>query len=138
MNEPKFFSEEWCQFALKAEQAESTRIMKALKKPHTFTHVLAFEVADRPALKCHVKYEAGRTTVWTATDLFDEAEVWARFRADLEHYQEAASGRTPAANLVMAGKMRLVKGTMKDAVENAQSLTLLVRCWGNVPTDWDV
>jgi hypothetical protein len=138
MSDPTFFSEEWCQFALKAEQADSTKIMKALKNPKTFTHVLAFEVADRPGVQTHLKYDAGRATAWTALDLFDESEVWARFRANLEHFQEAASGKTPAANLVMSGKMRLVKGTMKDAVENAQSLTLLVRSWGTVPTDWGI
>ena len=38
----------------------------------------------------------------------------------------------------MAGKMRIVKGTMKDAIENAKSLTLFMRSWGNVPTDWNV
>ncbi len=138
MSESKFFSEEWCQLAMKAEQAESARMQKAFKNPRTFSHVLAFEVADRPGILCHVKYEAGRTTAWTCTDLYPEDEVWARFRANLEHFQEGASGKTPAANLVMAGKMRLTKGTMKDAVENAQSLSLLVRTWGNVPTDWEI
>ena len=138
MTTPKFFSEEWCRLATEAERAASARIMKALKHPRTFTHVLAFEVADRPGVLSHVKYEEGRLTAWTSTDLFEETEVWARFHANKEHYEQAANGTVPAANLVMGGKMRLLKGTMKDAVENAQAITLFLRSWGNVPTDWDV
>jgi hypothetical protein len=33
--------------------------------------------------------------------------------------------------------MRLVKGSMKDAIANAEALNVIVRNWGKVPTDWD-
>lgn len=138
MSEPKFFSEEWCREATKVEHARSDELVKILKNPATFTHVLAFEVADRPGVVVHGQYVEGRPTAWTSENLFPEDEIWAQFKAKLEHFQEALSGKTPGAHLVMGGKMRLVKGSMKDAVENAEPLNLLMRLWGTVPTDWDI
>jgi hypothetical protein len=38
----------------------------------------------------------------------------------------------------MAGKVRLTRGTMKNAIENARALNVLVGAWGDLPTDWDV
>ena len=133
----KFFSEAWVNEAHKVEQQIGDRLLKAFKNPATFDHVLAFEVADHPTLTTHLEYVGGRSVAWTATDLFPEDQVWARFRANLEHWREAAEGKTPAANLIMAGKMRLTKGTMKAAVENAEPLNILVRSFGEVDTDWE-
>jgi putative sterol carrier protein len=138
MSEPKFFSEEWCREALKLEEAHNPEMRKTLKNPDTFSHVLGFEVADRPGVIVHGQYVEGRPAVWTSENLFPDDQIWAAFRANLEHFQEAVSGKTPAASLVMGGKIRLVRGSMKDAIENAQPLNLLMRLWGTVPTDWDI
>ena len=131
----KFFSDEWCAAALANRDGDGER--KATKDPDTFTHVLAFEVTDRPELVTHLQYAAGNAVKFSASDLVEEDQVWARFKAKAEHFREAAEGRTPAANLVMRGSMRLAKGAMKDAIENAEALNVIVRNWGNVPTDWD-
>src|ERR1700761_1570598 len=113
----KFFSHRWCAQALEAENAASTEIMKRLRKPAEFSHVLALEIADRPGLETHLRYQQGRCVEW-APKLCSEVEVWARFSASLENWQKAATGQAKASNLVMAGKMKLTKGAMKDAVEN--------------------
>jgi hypothetical protein len=133
----QFFSEAWCDEALKAERAAAPDIYKRFKKPAEFTHVLALEVADRPDLITHVEYVEGRSTVWT-TRLFDEDRIWARFTANLEAWRTAAEGGAKASNLVMAGRMKLTKGGMKDALENAAPFDRLVQCFGAVPTAWDV
>lgn len=138
----KFFSEEWCAAALAAHEGElAAREAKAVKDPANFDHIIAFEVTDRPDLVTHLEYVGARAASWRSADaanLFDEDRVWARFRGKAEHFREAAEGKTPAANLVMAGKVRLVKGAMKDAIENAQALNIILRAWGDLPTGWDV
>ena len=84
------------------------------------------------------KIVAGHVVSWTASNFFDEDQIFAAFHATIDHFREAAEGRTPAANLVMGGKMKLVRGTMKDAIENARALNVLIGAWGDLPTDWDV
>jgi putative sterol carrier protein len=133
----KFFSDGWCATALAAESAASTEIMKRLKKPSEFTHVLALEVSDRPGLETQLRYEQGRCVAW-GPKLCAEDEVWARFSASLENWHKAGTGQAKASNLVMAGKMKLTKGAMKDAVENAAPFDRLVQCFTVVDTDWDV
>jgi hypothetical protein len=135
----KFFSDEWCAAAAAAHHGElAVRQAKALKDPANFNRVLAFGVTDRPDLISHVEVVAGRVVSWSATNLFPEDQIFASFQGKVEHFREAAEGETPAANLVMGGKVRLVKGTMKDAIENARALNVLIGAWGDLPTDWDV
>ena len=135
----KFFSDEWCAAAAAAHHGElAVRQAKALKDPANFNRVLAFGVTDRPDLISHVEVVAGRVVSWSATNLFPEDQVFASFQGKVEHFREAAEGKTPAANLVMGGKVRLVKGSMKDAIENARALNVLIGAWGDLPTDWDV
>jgi hypothetical protein len=135
----KFFSDEWCGAAAAAHHGDlAVRQSKALKDPVNFTHVIAFGVTDRPDLISHVQIVGGRVVSWSATNLYPEDEVWVRFQGKVEHFRDAAEGRTPAANLVMGGKVRLAKGTMKDAIENAKALNVLIGAWGDLPTDWDV
>jgi hypothetical protein len=38
----------------------------------------------------------------------------------------------------MAGKMKLTKGRMKDALENAAPVDRLIQCFTAIDTDWDV
>ena len=116
----------------------AVRQAKALKDPANFNRVLAFGVTGRPDLISHVEVVAGRVVNWSATNLYPEDQIFASFQGKVEHFREAAEGKTPAANLVMGGKVRLVKGTMKDAIENARALNVLIGAWGDLPTDWDV
>lgn len=135
----KFFSEEWCAAAAAAHQGElAVRQSKALKDPANFNRILGFGVTDRPDLVTQVEVVAGRVVSWSATNLHPEDQVFASFQGKVEHFREAAEGGTPAANLVMGGKVRLVRGTMKDAIENARALNVLIGAWGDLPTDWDV
>lgn len=138
MTDLKFFSEEWCAEATRVEQIRSDEVVKTFKNPAKFNHVLAFAVADRPGVFAQAEYVEGRLKAWTSGSLYSDDEVWSSFRANLEHYQEATSGKTEPTKLFMGGKIRLVKGTMKDAMENAKALDLLMKIWGTVPTDWDI
>ncbi len=135
----KFFSEEWCAAAAAAHHGElAVRQAKALRDPAKATYILAFEVVDRPDLVTHVEIVAGHVKSWTATNLYAEDQIFASFLGTIEHYRDAAEGKTPAANLVMGGKVRLTRGTMKNAIENARALNVLLGAWGDLPTDWDV
>jgi hypothetical protein len=73
MSSVKFFSERWCEEALRAETAHD-RLLKAFKDPKTFTHVLAFELTDRPRLVSLLKYVERRPVAWTSTELSAEDE----------------------------------------------------------------
>jgi hypothetical protein len=135
----KFFSEEWCAAAAAAHHGElAVRQAKALRDPASATYIIAFEVVDRPDLVTHVEIVAGHVESWTATNLYPEDKIFASFLGAIDHFRDAAEGRTPAANLVMGGKVRLTRGTMKNAIENARALNVLVGAWGDLPTDWDV
>jgi hypothetical protein len=135
----KFFSDEWCAAAVAAHHGDlAVRQAKALKDPANFNRILAFGVTDRPGLISHVEVVAGRVVNWSATNLYPEDQIFASFQGKVEHFREGAEGKTPAANLVMGGKVRLVKGTMKEAIENARALNVLIGAWGDLPTDWDV
>jgi hypothetical protein len=119
----KFFSDEWCAAAAAAHQSElAVRQAKALKDPANFNRILAFGVTDRPDLTSHVEIVAGRVVSWSATNLFPDDQIFASFQGKVEHFRE----------------VRLVKGTMKDAIENARALNVLIGAWGDLPTDWDV
>lgn len=138
-NELKVFSEEWCAAVVAAHPGElAEQARKGLKDPANFNNILAFEVSDRPDLTNHAEIVNGYVANWTATNLFPEDEIFASFQGTLETYREAAEGKTPAANLVMGGKLRLIRGTMKDAIENARALNVMIAAWGDMPIDWDV
>lgn len=137
MSELKFFSEEWCEQALIAEREAAVAIYNGFKDATTFTHVLALECIDRPDLITHIQYVQGKSVKWT-TNLFPEDEVWARFRAKVEHWRQAAEGVKPGSDLIMAGRIKLAKGTMTSAVENAGAFNNFVASWGKVSTDWNV
>ena len=130
-----FFSPAWCAQALRAENDATAEIYKRFRKPTEFTHVLALEVADRPGLVSHIEYKEGRAVAWTAGS-YPEEQVWARFIGNLEDWRAGAEGQAKASNLVMAGRLKLTKGAMKDALENAAPFDRLVQCFGVVPTDW--
>jgi len=132
-----FFSPAWCDEALVAENAATKEIYKRFRKPAEFTHVLALEVTDRPGVLSHVEYVEGRAVAWLSGP-YDEDKVWARFSGNLDAWRTAADGEAKASNLVMAGKLKLTKGAMKDALENAAPFDRLVQCFGAVATDWDV
>jgi hypothetical protein len=138
MTEHKFFSEDWCQVALKTEQALTEEMLREVKGFDKFSHIMAFEVADRPGVIVHGEYIEGHIQTWTAENLFPEDKVWVMFKGKLANFQEAVTGNSTTLSLVMKQKLRLVKGSMKDSIENAPAMDRLLRHWGTVPTDWDI
>lgn len=134
----KFFSQAWVDKALEVERSAGDETYRRFKDGAAFTHVLALEVTDHPGVVTHIRYVAGRSEVWTATNLFSEDDVWARFTADLEHWRAGAEGKAKASSLVMGGKIKLTKGAMKDLVENAAAFDGLVQAFGGVDTAWDI
>lgn len=132
----KFFSPQWCAQALSAENAASAEIISGFKEA-SFTHVLAFEVSDRPDVVSYLRYEEGKCVAWT-TDLFREDDVWLRFSAPLDQWRNASSGSPTASKLMMIGKMKLTKGALKDAIANKDPLDRIVLCFNAVDTDWQV
>jgi len=132
-----FFSPEWCAQALDAEHAASPEITTLFKDASAFTHVLALEVADRPDVVVHLNYEAGTCMALTA-NRYPEDEVWVRFSAGLEHWQQAVSGSVTASKLVMTGKMKLAKGALKDVIANQAAFDRIVACFGAVDTNWQI
>ena len=133
----QFFSPEWCAQALSAENAASPEILSRFKEASAFTHVLALEVSDRPDVVSHLRYEEGRCVAWTA-NLYPEDEVWVRFSAPLEQWQNAASGAATASKLVMTGKMKLTKGALKDVIANQAAFDRIVQCFSTIDTDWQI
>lgn len=133
----KFFSPEWCAQALSAENAVSAEITSLFKDASAFTHVLVFEVSDRPDVVSHLRYEGGKCVAWTAGDC-PEDEVWLRFSAPLDQWRNASAGSPAASKLMMIGKMKLTKGALGDAIANKDALDRVVRCGDAVDTDWQV
>jgi len=138
MTEHKFFSEEWCQEALKSEQVLTEEMLKEVKGFNKFTHIMGFEVIGRPGMVVQGDYIEGRIQSWTSKNLVPEDKVWLLFRARLEHFREAVTGNSPTLNLVMRGKLRLAKGSMKESLESTPAMDRLLRHWGTVPTDWNI
>jgi putative sterol carrier protein len=133
----KFFSASWVREAIEAERSVSDEIYKRFRNPESFTHILAFDVEDRPGLSTYLEYVQGRAKSWTATPI-DENRVWARFGAKLDVWRSAAQGQAKASNLVLSRKIKLLKGSLIDAVAAASPFNRLVRSWGDVDTDWHV
>lgn len=137
MADVKFFSEQWCEKALAAEKEANEQIYKGFKDPVSFTHVMSVECSDKPGLLTQIEYVQGRAVSWRATS-WPEDQVWVRFVADLATWRSAAEGDEQGSTLIMAGKIKIAKGLMKDLVENADAFNNWVLSWGDVPTDWDV
>jgi hypothetical protein len=84
-----------------------------------------------------IEYVEGKAVSWT-TVAWPEDQVWVRFVADVDTWRAAAEGDEQGSTLIMAGKIKIAKGLMKDLVENADAFNNWVLSWGDVATDWDV
>jgi hypothetical protein len=133
----KFFSDSWLKAAHDAERAVTDKSYALLKNPETFSHVLAFEIADRPGVASYLEFKNGRSVSWTTTAPPEE-QIWARFVGNLDDVRLCADGKASASTQVMAGKIKVAKGDMMEAFANAPALDLLLRLFGEVDTDWDI
>lgn len=133
----KLFSESWTKAAHEVERAVTDQSYALLKNPETFSHVMAFEVSDRPGVASYIQFDAGRSVTWTPTP-FPEEQVWGRFVGALDDWRVCAEGKASASTQIMGGKIKIAKGDLMEAFAQAPALDLLVRLFGDVDTDWDV
>lgn len=132
----KFFSQEWCDAAREAGNA-NPKVHDALADPETWTNKMEFGVIGRDDLATHLEWQKGKLVAW-APRKFDESELWVVINADLETWQKVAAGEELGSKLLMAGKIKLVKGPVSAAIQNGNAVNNFLRTWGQVPTDWDV
>ena len=131
-----FFSHPWCDAAT-TEANTSSAMRKGFKNPADFNHVMAFVVTDRDELTAEVQFNDGRVVSWAPGALRAD-DMWAVLAADTVTWRSAAEGKGNASKLLMAGQIKLRKGPIGAAIENAGALDEFVKSWGNVATDWTV
>jgi hypothetical protein len=129
-----FFSQAWCAAAT-SKANDNAAMRKGFKNPADFNHVMAFVVTDRDELTAEVQFSDGRVTSWVPGALRAD-EMWAVLAADTATWRSAAEGDGNASKLLMAGRIKLRRGPIGAAIENAGALDQFVMSWGNVPTDW--
>ncbi len=136
MTDAKFFSQAWCDKAIQAVNANEA-MRAGFKDPDAFTNKMAFVCTDRPDCAVHLEWDKGRVVSWT-TPKFDESELWLVINGTQETWRTAASGAEEGGKLLMGGKIKIAKGPMSAAIENAGAFNSFLATWGEVATDWDV
>ncbi|MFI6953399.1 hypothetical protein ACIBJI_07975 [Nocardia sp. NPDC050408] len=131
-----FFSQEWCHAALDAVNSNPT-IYAGLHEPATFTNYMHFGTPSRPGFAVHLEWCEGRVVSW-APARFPEDDLWAMLNAEVDTWRVCAEQGESGSKLLMAGKIKLAKGPMNAAIQNAKALDEFLRTWGRVPTDWNV
>lgn len=135
MSDLKFFSQEWCDAALNAVNANA-EVYKGFKDPATWTNRMEFgTLDDGPATT--LEWKEGRLVSWTVGSVDPEA-LWLVINGSLETWQQAAAGEELGGKLLMAGKIKFAKGPMSAAIENAGALNNFLLTWGQIPTDWNI
>jgi len=132
----KFFSQEWCDVAREVANAND-EMYRGFKDAATFSNYMGFGVIGRPDLAVHLEWKAGRILSWTPAQ-YEESEIWAIINGDLSTWSECAAGKAVGSKLLMAGKLKLAKGPITAAIENAKAFNSFLVSWGQVPTDWTV
>ncbi|HZQ28529.1 MAG TPA: hypothetical protein VFA94_12590 [Acidimicrobiales bacterium] len=135
MAEYKFFSAEWCEAALEVCNANE-KVYQGFKDPLNFSHKMEFACLDRD-LATHMEWKEGRVASW-GPPVYDESDLWLIIKADVATWREVAEGGSEGGKMLMAGKIKFVKGPMAAAIENGGAFNNFLRSWGAVATDWDV
>jgi hypothetical protein len=128
-----FFSSEWCAAATVTCNA-SEKTYQGFKDPKNFTHKMEFGCLDRD-LSTHMEWREGKVASW-GPPIFAADELWLVIKADVDTWREVAAGTSEGGKLLMAGKIKFVKGPMAAAIENGGAFNNFLRSWGAVPTDW--
>ena len=131
-----FFSQAWCDEAKDACNSTEA-IYKGFKDPSTFTNYMAFGTVGRDDLVTHLQWKGGQLVSWTLAQ-YDESDLWVVTNADLATWRECADGVSEGKKLLMAGRLKLVKGPITAAIQNADAFNNFLRSWGQVATDWNV
>ena len=133
----KFFSEEWCQEAMAKINANDA-VYKGFKDAGSFTHKMYFKVLDGPETKTYFTFNAGKLTEWTTKEIHDPSEIAFGLGGKIEHFREAAEGRTEGGKLLMGGKLKILDGNIQLAIQNAGAFNNFLLSFGQVDTDWDI
>lgn len=70
----KFFSQEWCELALGAVNANAD-VYKGFKDPDSFTNRMEFGTIGKDDVACHIEWEKAKIVSWTIRK-FDESDLW--------------------------------------------------------------
>ena len=130
------FSQEWCDAAKEVCNANED-MYQGFKDASTFTHVMALGVAGHPGVGSEVGFKEGRIVSWKPGSI-EDSDAWAILNGDIESWRKCADGTASGQQLLMGGKIKLVKGPIGAAIENAKALNSLLLSWGQVDTDWNV
>lgn len=133
----KFFSQEWCDAAIDAINANS-ELCTGFKDSATFTNKMEFSTRDRVDVITQLEWEKGRLLSWTSSRRFDKRELWVVLSADLATWKQAAAGDVAGSKLLMQGRIVFLQGPLAAAIENSPALDNFLLTWGAIPTDWDV
>ena len=132
----KFFSQEWCDAARAAVNANEA-VYQGLKNPDTFTNRMQLGCTGRDDLVSHIEWDKGKVVSWTPRT-FDESDLWLILNGNRDAWERAADGTDEGGKLLMAGELKLAKGPLTAAIENAAALNNFLLSWGQVPTEWAV
>jgi hypothetical protein len=133
----KFFSEEWCKAVMEAIN-NNDKVYKGFKDPDNFTHKMYFKLLDGPESKTYFTFEKAKLTEWTTKEIHDPSEIAFGLGGKIEHYREAAEGKTEGGKLLMGGKLKILDGNIQLAIQNAGAFNNFLLSFGQVDTDWDI
>lgn len=134
-DELAFFSKEWCEKAMEAINGND-QVYAGFRDPKSFTNRMQFDCADRD-LPIHLEWTEAKLT-YMGPPQFEDDDLFLIIRAPLDVWKIAASGQEEGGKLLMAGKIKFVKGPITAAVQNAGAFNHFLLSWGQVPTDWNV
>jgi hypothetical protein len=132
-----FFSQQWCDAAREAANANEA-MYQGFKDPATFTHIMALSVIGRDDLTSYVEFKEAQIISWVSGATLPDSEIWAVIAADPQSWRDCAEGRSEGQKALIAGKLKLLKGPITAAIENADALNNYLYSWGQVPTDWNI
>ncbi|ANS32438.1 hypothetical protein R1CP_39270 (plasmid) [Rhodococcus opacus] len=132
----KFFSQEWCDAAREAVNANPD-VLAGFKDASSFTNKMEFGVIGRDDVASHLEFKEGKVVSWSPR-VFDQSELWLVINGSFQTWQTAAAGEEEGGKLLMKGLIKFAKGPMSAAIENAGALNAFLRTWGQILTDWDV
>jgi|SRR5882757_369549 len=133
----KFFSDEWCAAAMEAIN-NNDAVYKGFKDPASFDHPMFFGLLDHPEVRTYLTFEKAKLTAWTTEKIHGDGPFDFGLNAKLEHFREAAEGRTEGGKLLMGGKLKIAEGNIQLAIQNAGAFNNFLLTFGQVDTDWDI
>jgi hypothetical protein len=132
----KFYSEEWCAAAMEAIN-NNDAVYRGFKDPKSFNHKMYFGNLDNDLIT-HLTFVEAKLTEWTPKPIHGDGPFDFGIKAKVEHWREAAEGRTEGGKLLMGGKLKITAGNIQLAIQNAGAFNNFLLSWGQVDTDWDV